>query len=96
MTVSPLKLLIGLVAIAVFCSGWIVAWPWKREVEELKQQLDGAALSVDEQILIDLQDQLEALRAENAGLSEEIGRLEDALEAATSDEPAEETEPASE
>jgi len=95
-TVSPLKLLIGLVAIAVACSGWIVAWPWKREVENLRQQLDGSALSVDEQILIDLQDQLQALRAENAGLSEEIGQLKETLEAADSDDPASETEPAGE
>lgn len=97
MTVSPLKLLFGLVAIAVFFSGWIMAWPWKREADQLRQQLNGSALSVDEQILIDLQDQLHALRKENAGLYEEIGQLEKELEAAPESEPgASESSPTSE
>ena len=83
---QSLRILIALVVIAIMFSGWIAGWQCRRENADMRKQLEGTAFTQEEQILIDLQDQLGAVRAENAQLSAELEKLR------AEQEPAAETE----
>ena len=74
-----LNILAALVFAGIAISGWLFGWKWKgranrleQTVEELRGQLEGNAFTEDEKALIDLQDQVDALRQENSRLSEAL------------------------
>ena len=70
-----LQILLGLMATAVALSGWIFGWQWKRAAADFQKQLEGTAFTREEQILIDLQDQLDAERSENERLTAELRKI---------------------
>ncbi|MCP5538984.1 MAG: hypothetical protein H7A53_07045 [Akkermansiaceae bacterium] len=63
---SPKLVLAFLVLAALAGSGWLYGVHWKRVAR-------GDDLTQEERLIVDLQDQLDALRAENAELRRRLG-----------------------
>ena len=63
--IHPLQLLLILLLAAVAVSGWIYGWHWK-------QVAVGTKATHEERLLMELQDQLDLLRADNEALSQRL------------------------
>lgn len=72
--ISPLLLFGFLVLLAVAVSGWLFGWHWR-------QVASGGKPTHDEKLIIQLQDQLDAARAENERLTGQLRSFEEGAEA---------------